>query len=106
MEQRFSQEVIAVLVASIIASVIDPMDDPRDTSPQPPEPSDEAHPDAQEIAARLASLLVHFEARVHALEAYGMPDPLANEYREVHSLILQTAEYQLTMSPAGGQTRQ
>ena len=103
---EFCREPVAVLVAAIIASAIDPMDGPHDMYLQYHGPFDEETLKSQEIAAHLASLMTHFEARVDAMQAYGMPDHLANEYQKLKDLILETAQYQLAIASAGDEPLQ
>ena len=105
-QTEFCREPVAVLVAAIVASIIDPV--VADLPEMPhlhPQQSGEAHPHVQEVAGRLASLLAHYDARVKALQKFGMPDQLANEYRELKHLLVDTAAFQLQMPPRGEESQ-
>lgn len=103
---EFCREVVAVLVGAIIASVIDPMPDDSDTHPQLASLFEKASPDDLRVAAALASLMSHLEVRVGSLQEHGMPEHLANQYRNLIDLLEQTAAYQLLFPSRKGQTLQ
>lgn len=109
-QPEFCQEVVAVLVAAIVASIIDPIDEDHPDADDAPLPLAqqfaEAPPDAQRVAASLASLMRHLEVRVQALQQHGMPDHLAVQYQEVFELLTRTAVYQMSVGTPQGQTLQ